>query len=178
MSASRIALAAIAALSLSACGPDETIYLIALDKTPLSQLPGTCYVGGTVPSDLTSTVGLFDDLTWSLFNGTDNNQYLDVGTNFGNAYRLGDAPSVSFSGLVQGKDKVFTASTTRLTNPGGTPRTDTHTLTIKFTDLGATAKGTVVLDSKVECSGCGVPSCAVTMGLDGRQVATQQFTNP
>jgi len=178
MSVSKIALAAVAALALAACGPDETIYRIAVDKTPLTQLPGTCYTSGAAPTDLTTTTGLFDDLTWSFFSGSGSNQYLDIGTNFGNAYRLGDAPRVSFSGLVQGQNKVFSASSSQLTQPGGVARTDAHDLTVTFTDLGVTAKGTVLLRSTVTCTGCGAPSCEATLNFDGHQIQTQQITTP
>lgn len=170
MNVARFALAAAVTLVFTACGEDGKYYRLAIDATPLNSLPASCFADGQVPDPGQSTENLYRQGTVLAWDGADGAQYLDIG-DFG-SFDMGDAPTVRIVGLIKGSKNTFTAA--RIDENGTEVRR--QDLTFNFTDMGATAKGTITAKSTVTCTGCGIPSCEASLPFQGRRFDPDELT--
>lgn len=170
------AVAVLAAGTLMACnGGQPRVYKIAIDTSPLKNLPATCYSAGNAPSNTPTESGLVETQDWELFDGAQK-QYLSLGTR---TIGMGEAPSVQIGpgstfDTIEGGPKTFTGEYKTVSNPGGGTNevTQDKVVTVTFDDTpGNTASGTIDVKSTVTCTQtpCS-PSCEVTMTFNGRKI--------
>ncbi len=133
---SRGFVAAAFAVTLFACGGGSpAVYVVAVDTSPIAQLPGSCFTTGTAPTQNQTVTGVFEPQRWTHWKGPDS-EYLEVPSLDSRAFKLGDADWVTVSGLVGGDGKTFTAQRVITSNQNQTPNTRTETLTFKVESLG------------------------------------------
>jgi hypothetical protein len=163
---------AVAVGGLMGCGQEQKYYRVAVDLSPLRNLPASCYNSGTTPAPTTITTQ--DTQQWILWDGVEDRKYLEVG---GVNYTLGSA-SVSISGdaLVstgEGDKTTFVAERT-LVDPNRTQRA-----TYTFDNEGGLFAGDVIegsisLVSTCAASGtntCNQPAnCEATLRFSGRRI--------
>lgn len=158
------AVAAVLMAGTMGCGSEPKYYRVAIDRSPLDNLPTSCYSSGTPPTDKTNNV--VDVAQWILWDGVEDRQYLQVGAI---DYTLGDARVRITTGdaIVSSevdKKTTFTVERTQ-TNPA---RTSRATYTLDKTSMD-TLEGTLSLH--YECSGTGCsPNCDASLHFVGRQV--------
>ncbi|HYO55700.1 hypothetical protein [Archangium sp.] len=158
------AVAAVMAGGLMGCGEQPRYYRVAIDRSPLNNLPTSCYRPGTVPTD-DKTNNVVDVGQWIIWDGVEGRQYLQVGDI---DYELGDAQVRIVQGdaivSTEGDKPTFVVERTQ-TNPNRTSRA-----TYTFNKLGNTLEGTLVLSHA--CSGgtgCD-PNCEASLGFVGRRL--------
>jgi hypothetical protein len=162
------AVGAVAVGSLLGCGQQPRYYRVAIDETPLHNLPASCYESGTAPTDQTTNV--VDVEQWILWDGVEGRKYLQVGNI---DYALGDADDVDINGdaLVstgEGGETTFTARRTR-TNPDRV-----YEATYTLDQEGETLEGTIALSSTCTGTACAVASCTATLSFVGRRIDADQ----
>jgi len=157
----------------SACGSSPRYFQVAIDRSSLDSLPGSCYIGGNAPTITDKSTNVMIGQQWTLYDGEQGKSYLAIGdlSNF----HLGDASAVSVRGnVIQGGPTSFTTTRTRV-DP---TRTITTTATVTFTQLDTTAKGTIKLDSSTACTGmCNAPNCSGELPFLGHQLQVNPEMN-
>lgn len=183
----KVLLTAAAGLVLLACNTGQPrIYKVAVDNKPLLDLPQTCFSNNEIPAGSVryNQENLFDEHEWTIWDGVEGKQYLDMG---GTAHwQLGDSAPIVIDDLIEGKDDTFvgTRTSTRLADSTGYTNSRTRTATVTFDDQGATAKGTLDLASSYTCTNCydgeteqpGNKNCATKLTFVGRRVDTQRIS--
>lgn len=175
------AVAAVALSGLTGCfNSDPDLYRVALSQAPVP-LPSTCYRSGNVPANPQQPQSnLVDATNWVLWDGVDNEKYLDAGTN-NLSVSMGDAPNINLDvDTIQGAKNddgkwVFATEATRKVSDTETRVTG---LTYTFDKLGQTAEGTLSLRSSCTGSGCagGVGiSCEFSVRFAGRRIDGDRF---
>ena len=124
---------------------------------------------------------------WVIWNGTDQTEYLDLGTQ---TFNLGDAPTIRVADLIEGTDKTFSA----LRNEQK-PIADSYTearqtqISVKFNDYSAVPVGTIALNAQYACikgrADCPVgdaspqdaASCSSSLNFVARRIDVQQGTS-
>ncbi|HEX8822674.1 MAG TPA: hypothetical protein VF794_22290 [Archangium sp.] len=166
--------AAVVVGGLLGCGQPPKYYRVAVDESPLLNLPASCYPNGTAPTPRTNNVQSVQQ--WSLWDGTEDRKYLEVGAityNPGN-----NAPTFSIPGEVivstgAGDKTTFVAERT-LTDPNRTYR-----VTYTFDKEGGLFGGDVIEGSiglfysctNTATNNCNqVNSCDTTLRFTGRQI--------
>ena len=176
-----------AALALTACNTGQPrIYRVAVDPSPVLNLPPTCYSnneipGGTVRDSVTNWRSEFE---WVIWDGVDGKQYLDLGE--GETFPLGDAAPISVYGIIEGQDNTFvgTETTSRLPDNNNYSYVRTKTITVTFEDQGTSPKGTVDLVSNYTCTNCaqgeteqkGNKNCSTRLNFAGRRIDASPTT--
>lgn len=184
----KVVIAAVAGLVLLACNTGQPrIYKVAIDASPLGNLPATCYVNNELPNNQTRTTytNLRLEQEWVIWDGVENKQYLDMGSvQFG----LGDAAPVVVAELIEGTENVFSGSRTdtQLPDPNANNHSSvrTRTVTVAFDDQGTTPTGTITVLSNYTCTNCfpneteadGNKSCTTQMKFVGHRVDTQRIS--
>lgn len=184
-------------LAASGCAPPPPrTYKVALDDKALADIApenatyASCFVTGAT-SDArrtTATSGLLSQYELTIWEGVDGKLYLELPTM---RFDLGDSPSISFAGLVEGQSKDLSFSATRtdvsvLTLPR-IKTTVTTSAKLVFKDLGPSTTGTLELQSNYACAanpdtcpnpieGANMRSCAITLPFVARQVQVTEFS--
>ncbi len=158
MRRSTLVAAALTVVVLSGCGGSNSvlrIFRVALDYTPILGISNpSCYRNNNLPTDLgqTQQTNFKADAQWVVWDGTDK-QYLDVGNL---TLRLGHAPSIAITDVIEGDGKSFVASRTTTTPyPGiaNTSETRKQDVSVSFSDTGANPTGTITLKASYACQG-------------------------
>lgn len=150
------------AVTLAACNAGQPrTYRVAIDTAPLNVTDATCFKNGSVPSYPETTSNLFAEQQWVVWDGVLGDgtqvQYLDFGSQ---SYKLGNSPAVAFDELVrsfsQTNPGVFQGQrqVSKVTpNNGGTyVQTATGVITVNFSDLGTSPSGSIVVESRYQCT--------------------------
>jgi hypothetical protein len=174
-----------ALLALAACNNGQPrIYKIALDKTPETPvLDATCYFNNPMPAANVETTNLRTEEQWVIWDAaaTDGSplEYLDSGDQ---KAKLGDSPSFEFDSAIETSQPGTFVATTRSELANGTFYTQVRnsTMTVKFSDEGASPTGTMDLHSEYACtpmSNCPVAgpgddfqTCSVTLNFTARRI--------
>ena len=186
--------AVVALACMIGCGYAPRIYEVAVDQAQLNSLPKECYRANTIPNPRVSTTNYFGEYTWTVWDGAENKQYLDMGATAG--WDLGDATgpggvgasvgNLAPAGQIEGADRVFTAQQSTVRTPDTTSNTTwsvTRTIKVTYNDLGNTPTGTLDLSVKYDCTNqctgnfepAQNPSCAVALPFKARRVDGNQI---
>jgi hypothetical protein len=172
-------------LSVAGCNSGQPrIYRVALDEgTPIQS---SCRKDSTTSNPLVVTQENFraqDE--WVVWDGA-STQYLDLGKQ---EWKLGDAPKIEVEDLIEGSNKVFTATRFVTLNVPGLTEKRTTQVSVTWSDFGAAPTGTIDLQARYECQGCPVPnpapdaaSCSTTIKFSARRIdaapTTEYGNNP
>lgn len=186
-----VALGALSLLSLAGCLQGQPrIYRVALDETPIRTVnTPTCFRNSVLPTGRNNTTELNyrSEDEWVIWGGAGTKEYLDLGTQ---AWTLGDAPVIRVTDLIEGEDKVFTA-TRNVQTPFGDRYTELRATNVSatFDDYSAAPVGTISLNSQFACakgSGGECPtgmniaqdaaSCQGNLKFVARRIDVQQLT--
>lgn len=185
-----IAASAVALLALVGCGSSNArTYSIAYDGSASQNLPPSCFVNNTVPTQKVELTNERREIVFVIWDGTEGKQYLDISDKTwggGTQKELGDADPVIIDGLIESTDgKVFSGTRTARTLPNpAAPNpnfsdTQVSTVTVTFDEIGNTAKGSIALKSDYTCTSCqnngGKVNCSVQYPFSGRRVDYQNF---
>ncbi|MBM4378280.1 MAG: hypothetical protein FJ086_03115 [Deltaproteobacteria bacterium] len=168
---------------IAGCGGSQArVYRIALDPSPLNNLPTTCYRNNATQYEKTTLSNYKVQFDISVLDSVDGKSILDMGKQ---TFYLGQAAPVVLEGPIEGSANIYTASVKKETLAApNDPFTDVQTtvVTVSFTELGAVARGTLALRSEYSCTNCTnnnnkVAKCEVSLPFTGRQLAyTNQST--
>ena len=170
----RLALAALPLLA--GCGPSQArVYRLAVDPAVLMNLPTTCYRNNATQYDKTTWTNYKLQYDVAIWDGVDGKSYLDMGDQ---TFRLGQALPITVAAPIEGSANVYTASVKKETLAApNDPFTDiaTQTVTVAFTELGGTARGTITLRSEYACTNCSnnnnqVAKCEAALSFSGRRI--------
>lgn len=156
------AVAAVMAGGVMGCGEQPKYYRVAIDRSPLDNLPGTCYRSGTPSTDKTNN--MVEVVQWVVWDGVDDRQYLQVG---GIDYTLGNARVRIDAGdaIISSAD---TKTTTFVAERTQTDRVSRATYT--FDKEGETIEGTLSLSyACTAATGCD-PNCDASLHFVGRRL--------
>jgi len=167
---------AVAAGGLLGCGQPEKYYRVVVDRSPLNNLPSSCYVNNTQPPPGGTTNLQQVVQQWVLWEGTEGRRYLELDGNI--RYELGNAFPVSISGDVltnqaDAEKTTFVAERTEV-EPNRTFRA-----TYTFDNEGGLFQGNVIEGSIALSSTCAPtatstcnnrPNCEATLRFSGRMV--------
>lgn len=176
MKASLIAAAGVLALGLVGCGNSKArVYNFAFDRSPLQNLAASCYDNNEIPPTKVDLSNEREEMTIVIWDGAEGKKYLDLGIK---EYPLGDADPVIVDGLIESEDgKTFVGSRTfrNLQQPGsGFSDLQVSTVNVTFEELGAVARGTLLVKSDYACTSCPtntkIATCSAQFTLNGRQV--------
>jgi hypothetical protein len=164
-----VVMVGLALTGLLGCGSEQPeLYRVAVDVKPLVALPGSCYQTGNAPPSGNRNDGVVLPIQWMLWTGLDEHRYLEPGSF---SVRLGDAGEVGLNGLgLEGRvgdESVFGSELVRVFPE----QTITQQVTITFTELGATAQGTMELS--LRCTPGSVPcppDCSVSLPFNARRL--------
>ena len=185
-----VALGALSLLSLAGCLQGHPrLYRVAVDVTPVRTIAvPSCFRNNNLPAgrgNITEQNYRAED-EWVIWNGTDQTEYLDLGTQ---TFNLGDAPTIRVSDLIEGTDKTFSA----LRNEQK-PIADQYTearqtqISVKFNDYSAVPTGTIALNAQYACikgrADCPVGDaspqdaarCSSSLNFVARRIDVQQLT--
>lgn len=181
MRAVKIVLAAVLAAGAVGCNAGQPrTYRIAVDESPLAQLPPSCYRNNTVSTLREIGTNVREEHQWMVWDGVENKQYLDIGK-FG--VQMGHAEPVIVGRMIEGQDKSFMGQLVeqKLADPGSSyTYTKTLSLTINFEDMGASPKGSIDASSQYTCTSCtnndNKVTCAARLSFVGRRIDSAQTT--
>jgi hypothetical protein len=160
----------VGATSLLGCGLQPQHYRVAIDESPLQELPSTCYRTGEVPADRTNNV--VDVQQWSVWEGVEDRKYLQVGNL---NYRLGDAYNISINGdAVISQEKADKPTFVAERVDVELDRTITTRATYTLDSQGETLEGTLALSSSCEGANCDRPACEATVPFVGRRLDVER----
>ena len=155
----------IASVVLPSCGEGPLIYKVAIDLTPLQDLPGTCYAGGQIPVMPAGTRNQYKEQQWALWEEGPDEQYLQIETMA--TIPLGDAERIQLVGdTIRGREGDFRTDTTLIVSNG--TRTLANSLAVTFTETTNKTRGVVWLKST--CNNCVVKSCEASFRFYGRRI--------
>lgn len=185
-----VALGALALISFAGCLQGQPrLYRVALDETPVRTVnTPTCFRNSELPANRNNIVeqNYRSEDEWVIWNGVDQTEYLDLGSQ---AWKLGDAPEILVTDLIQGMDKAFSAA-----RNVQSPISDQYielrqtTVAVRFNDYSAAPTGTVSLTSQYACTkargecpqGTAVAndaaSCTASLNFVARRIDVQQST--
>ena len=154
---------------LVGCGSEQPeMYRVAVDVSPLTSLPASCYVDGRAPNSGNRTEGVMLPGQWLLWKGIDEQRYLEPG-DF--SLQLGDAGEVQLNGLGLngrvGEEMVYGSELVRVFSE----QTRRQQIVVRFDELGASMKGRMELS--LSCSAGTLPcppDCSVTLPFSGRRL--------
>ena len=168
---------AVAAGGLLGCGQPEKYYRVLVDRSPLNNLPSSCYVNNTPPPQPQPTNNLQQDVQqWVLWEGTEDRKYLEVGGRIN--YGLGNAYSVDISGDVI-MNQADADKTTFIAERTDVEPNRTLRATYTFDNEGGLFQGNVIEGSIALSSTCAPtatstcnnrPNCEATLRFSGRMV--------
>ncbi|HLM42602.1 MAG TPA: hypothetical protein VK458_01990 [Myxococcaceae bacterium] len=167
---------AVVAGGLMGCGEPQKYYRVVVDRSPLTNLPSSCYPNNTPPPQPQPTSNLQDVQQWILWDGLEGRKYLEAGSvNYslaGTNLNIGNDAIVS----TPDADKTtFVAERTDI-EPGRTYRA-----TYTFDNEGGLFQGNVIEGSialSYTCTPtgtftCNRPNCEATLRFSGRQVEAE-----
>lgn len=172
-------LAAVVAAGAIGCNSGQPrIYRIAIDPSPLTSLPPSCYQGNAVSTLRTIGTNLRSEVQWVVWDGTEGKQYLDLGAF---AVKLGDADTVTVGSMIEGQDRVFSGQLVEQKLPDPNSQytyTKTLSLVVTWDDMGAAPRGTIDASSMYTCTSCNnndnKVNCAAKFNFVGRRIDTAQ----
>jgi len=180
MRSMKLLLGAVAALVFVGCNNGQPrLYKIAVDASPLLNLPSQCYLDNTQPNQRYSVTKLMMEQEWAIWDGADGQRFLDLGNA---SWQLGEADRISFNGLLIESSKddnlLFNGqqSSTRLPEQGSTySNTLTQSIVVKFDSLGSTASGSFTVTTQYTCSNCQnndnkIANCSAKFDFTGRRI--------
>ncbi|HEY0882258.1 MAG TPA: hypothetical protein VGD87_12035 [Archangium sp.] len=183
-------LGALSLLALSACNTGQPrIYRVAIDATPVRTIAvPSCFRNNNLPAgrgNISETSYRSED-EWVIWNGIDQTEYLDMGTQ---TFNLGDAPTIRINDLIEGTEKNFAAQRSEQK-----PIQDFYTearqtqIAVKFNDYSFAPTGTIALTSQYACingrnpcptgdaSPTDAASCSSTINFVARRIDAQHIT--
>lgn len=175
----KVAAFAAAVAGLVGCGNSQTrLYHVAVDTSPLGNLPPSCYTNNTVPNEKTELTNYKGETEWALWDGPDGKQYLDLGSM---SLKLGSADTIQVVGSIESTDpKVFSGTYTerQLPDPSSAnpnfSSTLVQTVTVTFDEIGNTTKGSMSAKTDYTCTSCqnnnGHVPCSVSLNFAGRRI--------
>jgi hypothetical protein len=175
--------AAMVGAVLSACGPagQPRIYRVAIDVSPITTLadPQCFHSNMTNNADTIVDTQYRSETQWVVWDAAEQKQFLDMGNS---KFNLGDAPTITVSDSIEGGQNVFTANRQELLRGLITEQRST-TITVNFSDLGATPTGTIALDAQYQCANAQATcpsdplqrSCKATLNWVARKIEVQQL---
>ena len=118
-----VAVGAISLISFAGCLQGQPrIYRVAVDETPVRTISvPSCFRNNNLPTGRGNFSEQFyrSEDEWVIWNGVDQTEYLDLGKQ---QWKLGDAPTIDVTDLIEGTDKTFSAlrnvSASHLADPG------------------------------------------------------------
>jgi hypothetical protein len=164
---------AVVAGGLMGCGEPQKYYRVVVDRSPLNNLPSSCYPNNTPPAQPQPTSNLQDVQQWILWDGLEGRKYLEAGTiNYalaGTNLNIGNDAILS---TADADKTTFVAERTDI-EPGRTYRA-----TYTFDNEGGLFQGNVIEGSialSYTCTPtgaftCNRPNCDATLRFSGRQV--------
>jgi hypothetical protein len=164
---------AVVAGGLMGCGEPQKYYRVVVDRSPLNNLPSSCYPNNTPPTQPQPTSNLQDVQQWILWDGLEGRKYLEAGAiNYslaGTNLNIGNDAIVS---TAEADKTTFVAERTDI-EPGRTYRA-----TFTFDNEGGLFQGNVIEGSialSYTCTPtgaftCNRPNCDATLRFSGRQV--------
>jgi hypothetical protein len=178
---------AFAALAVfAACNNGQPrLYKVAVDMSPLSPVTdSTCYFDNTAPNVAVTTTDLRTEQQWVVWDANDSDgkplEYLDPGEQ---KARMGNSPSIDFHDTIETTTQGTFTGTVRSTQAFGMEYTETRqgTLTVAFSDQGASPTGTLTFRSEYDCTSgmqaCPADnpssdyhSCSVTLNFTARRI--------
>ncbi|HEX8437610.1 hypothetical protein [Archangium sp.] len=159
---------------LAGCGGEEIRrYRVVVDPAPLSALPGSCYRGGTPPSQRVEDRNLFRDFEWTVWEaGSGGRAYLELAAPDG-GWRLGDTPPVALSGAIVGNGESFSAERVVVTTEGQV--LESTAIRVLFEDRDTLSKGVVELASRcASCAGGSALACETRLAFTAREEVLQE----
>lgn len=159
---------------LTGCGGEEIRrYRVVVDPAPLSALPGSCFRGGTPPSQRVEDRNLFRDFEWTVWEaGSGDRAFLELDAPEG-GWRLGDAPPVVLSGAIVGDGESFSAERVVATSDGQV--LESTALRVVFEDRDTLSKGLVELASRcASCAGGSALACEARLSFTAREEVLQE----
>jgi hypothetical protein len=160
---------------LVGCGGGEELrrYRVAVDPSPLSALPASCFRGGTPPSSRVEVRNLYQGLEWTVWQaGAKDRAFLELESPEG-GWWLGDAPPVMLSGSIAGDGDSFAAERVQVTTEGQV--LESTALHIVFEDRDTLSKGVVELKSRcASCAGGSALSCETRLSFTAREEILQE----
>jgi len=168
---------AVAAGGLLGCGQGEKYYRVVVDRSPLNNLPSSCYINNTPPPPPQPTNNLQQDVQqWVLWEGTEGRRYLELGGNIN--YGLGNAYTVSIPGEVI-MNQADAEKTTFVAERTDVEPNRTFRATYTFDNEGGLFQGNVIEGSIALSSTCtptatstcnNRPNCEATLRFSGRMI--------
>jgi hypothetical protein len=158
---------------LAGCGGEEIRrYRVVVDPAPLSVLPGSCYRGGTPPSQRVEEHNLYRDFQWTVWEAGREQAYLQLEPPEG-GWRLGDAPPVTLSGAILGDGESFAAERVVVATDGQV--LESTALRILFEERATISRGLVELKSRcASCAGGSPLSCDTRLAFTARTEVLQE----
>ncbi len=162
------AVSAVLAMGLMGCGEQPQYYRVSIDRSPLGNVPSSCYSSGTAPSPNDRTTNIVDVAQWVIWDGVDGQKYLQVGDI---NYALGDARvDIDVGDAIvstEGDKPTFTVERMQ-TGPNRVSRA-----TFTFDKLGDTLQGKLALS--YECTGTTTcpPACNTSLDFVGRRLTAE-----
>jgi hypothetical protein len=184
---STLLLAVVALAAVTGCNNGQPrIYRIALDRTPERTIADpSCYKNSQLPSGSQSTeVNYREEHQWVIWDSGDGKQYLDIGSA---SFHLGDAPTINVADMIETSQSGTLQGSRNVTNPfpgiQNTTETRQTSITVTFTDEGASPTGNMQLRSQYACVGnCPQPnpgpdsvSCATQLSFWARRIDTSRI---
>jgi hypothetical protein len=185
-----VALCGLSLLALMGCNNGQPrIYRVAVDLTPVKTIAvSSCYRNNNLPTSRVSTSeqNYRSEDEWVIWNGVDQTEYLDLGTQ---SFDLGDAPTIRVTDVIEGTDKTFAALRTEQK-----PVSDLYTearqtqISVKFNDYSFAPTGTIALNAQYAClkgrADCPIgdaspqdaASCSSQINFVARRIDAQQLT--
>lgn len=169
-------------VAFSGCGGvSPELYAVAVD---FFTLPDSCYSNNAQPSNtrVTDAPSLLQVQVWD---GPDQTALLELETGV-RSIDMGDAPTVTLTGLMKGKRGtggwIFSSETVNKSTQVGRTITDTTKFEMTF-ERGVTFKGTGAVSSNRTCAGSTCmgtqPSCAVSgIVLSGTRLEVKYERGP
>jgi hypothetical protein len=178
---------AFAALAvLAACNNGQPrLYKVAVDMSPLNPVTdSSCYFNNAAPNVAVTTTDLRTEQQWVVWDASDSDgkplQYLDPGEQ---RAKMGNSPSIDFHDTIETTTPGSFTGTIRSTQAFGQLYTETRqgTLTVTFSDQGASPTGSITFRSEYDCSAmsstCPMDnpssdfhSCSVSLNFTSRRI--------
>jgi hypothetical protein len=159
---------------LAGCGGEGLRrYRVAVDPSPLSALPASCFQGGVLPPQRVVDRNLYQDFVWTVWEAGRDRVFLELESPEG-GWRLGDAPAVALDGALLGDGETFAAERV-VVGPGGQELESTALRVVFEQARGPVSLG--VLELKSRCATCaeGRPlSCEARLAFTAREESLRE----
>jgi hypothetical protein len=181
--------------ALAACNSGQPrIYRVAMDMTAVSPVEdANCYKGAVAPMNPPTSTNLRSEEQWVIWDSSDTTgapiQLLDCGVQ---SFTLGNSPAISFSSDIQTSQLgtfVGDYETRSVSDNGNITEVRDTSITVKFSDEGASPTGQMTLTAQYACNsanGATCPeeqnvqdprSCTVNLNFSARRLDTARISD-